>query len=55
MRILKNSKAAAMKEIHTKREMDEIESAFVNSEKLPYTIQELIEMSRNENLHKDRR
>ncbi|NIJ55268.1 hypothetical protein FHS68_004457 [Dyadobacter arcticus] len=55
MKTLKTKTVAVIKNSHTKEEMEEIEREFLTMEKSPCTIQQLIEMSRNENLHKDRR
>ncbi|MEO6283951.1 MAG: hypothetical protein ABIN80_21085 [Dyadobacter sp.] len=55
MKALKTKAVAVLINQHSKKEMEEIEKEFISSEKSPYTLQQLIEMSRNENLHKDRR
>lgn len=55
MKILKTKTVAVMINQHSKKEMEEIEKE-MNASKGPfYTLQQTIEMSRNENLHKDRR
>ncbi|WP_205748187.1 hypothetical protein [Dyadobacter luticola] len=55
MKTVKTNKIAVIKNGHTRKEMAEIEREMVNSKGPFYTLQETIEMSRNENLHKDRR
>jgi hypothetical protein len=55
MKTLKTKTIAVIKNSHTKKEMEEIEREFLTMKKSRTTLQQLIEMSRNENLHKDRR
>lgn len=50
----KTKKIAVIRNQHTKAEMREIEKAFLDPNAKTYTLQEIIELSRNENLHQNR-
>ena len=55
MKTSKTKTVAIMINQHTKKEMREIEKEMNESKGPFYTLQQTIDMARNENLHKDRR
>ncbi|MCF0050941.1 hypothetical protein LXM25_12785 [Dyadobacter sp. LJ53] len=54
MKELKTKKVAVSKSELTKVEMREIEKLFLDPNTKTYTLQETIELSRNENIHQNR-
>jgi hypothetical protein len=50
----KTKKIAVIKNQHTKAEMRELEKVFLDPTAKTYTLQEIIELSRNENIHQNR-
>lgn len=54
MRVLKGTTIAVIKNQHTKAEMRELEKVFLDPTAKTYTLQEIIEQSRNENIHQNR-
>ncbi|SKC17743.1 hypothetical protein [Dyadobacter psychrophilus] len=54
MKASKGKAIAVIRNQHTKEEMREIEKLFLDPNAKRYTLQETIEMSKNENLHQNR-
>lgn len=48
------TKIAVIRNQHTKAEMREIEKEFLNPNAKNYTLEEIIELSKNENIHQNR-
>lgn len=54
MKEAKAKKTPVIRDHYTKAEMREIEKLFLDPNLKTYTIQETIEMSKNENIHQNR-